>query len=57
MRLLLEKQDRVVELEEKLQKIDDAETRSLFLGNRRRDTNLERKQVLGDLDVALADYG
>ncbi|KAK4209279.1 hypothetical protein QBC37DRAFT_450723 [Rhypophila decipiens] len=55
-RLLLLEQDRVAELEEKLNKIDRDETRKLFLGNRRRDKNEERLSVLEDLRGALKSY-
>ncbi|KAK0701457.1 hypothetical protein B0T21DRAFT_353721 [Apiosordaria backusii] len=52
-RLLLLKQDRVSELEEKLHKIDRDETRKLFLGNRRRDRNEEMLSVIAELTEAL----
>ncbi|KAM7212674.1 hypothetical protein V8F06_011925 [Rhypophila decipiens] len=55
-RLFLLEQDRVAELEEKLNKIDRDETRKLFLGNRRRDKNEERLSVLEDLRGALKSY-
>ena len=35
---------------------DCEEPRRIFLGSRRRDTNLGRSQVLASLDTALADY-
>jgi hypothetical protein len=57
MRMLLLKQDAVVQLEEKLKKIDSKETTALFLGNCRRDKNAERKKVLEELDDALEAYG
>jgi hypothetical protein len=57
MRMLLLKQDAVVQLEEKLKKIDSEETTALFLGNCRRDQNAERKKVLEELDDALEAYG
>lgn len=56
-RLLLLKQDRISSLEEQLDRIDREETHPLFLGNSRRDRNEERKTVLADIDLALADYG
>lgn len=43
-------------LESQLDRIDHNETRELFLGNRRRDTNGERREILEKLDAALADY-
>jgi hypothetical protein len=56
-RLLLLKQDRVVQLEEQLDKIDRDEVAGLFLGNARRDANASRKEVLSKLDEAVKDYG
>jgi hypothetical protein len=56
-RLMLVKQDRVAEIEEKLDDIDRNEEAELFLGNRRRDRNDKRAVVLKNLDEALADYG
>lgn len=55
-RLLLLKQDELSLLESQLDRIDHNETRELFLGNRRRDTNGERREILEKLDAALADY-
>lgn len=57
MRLLLLQQDKLSILEEKLNKIDSEESSALFLGNSRRDTNLERKNVLLEIDRALEKYG
>ena len=57
MRLLLQKQDEMVVLEETLERIDSQEEKDLFLGCRRRDTNDSRKQVLGQLSSALHEYG
>lgn len=57
MRLLLLKQDRVSELEAKLQKVDKEEAADLFLRSFRLDKNLERKKVLEKLDDALKEYG
>ena len=56
-RLLLLKQDELSLLESQLDRIDHEETRELFLGNRRRDKNPERKEILMKLEVALASYG
>lgn len=56
-RLLLLEQDRVAELEEKLNKIDRDETRKFFLGSRRRDRNEERLSVIAELKEALKSYG
>ena len=57
MRMLLHKQDKVTQLEQKLNEIDLNEKIPLFLGCRRRDTNTEREKVFWDLDIALGIYG
>jgi hypothetical protein len=57
VRLLLLKQDELSILESQLDKVDDKETRELFLGNARRDANQERQMILGKLTTALHDYG
>jgi hypothetical protein len=49
-RLLLYKQD-------ELDLIDRQENRVIFLGNRRRDRNDERIQVMKKIDQELAEYG
>ena len=56
-RLLLQKQQRVAVLEERLEELDLQEQRPLYLGSFRSDGNEARIQVLKDLDEALADYG
>jgi hypothetical protein len=56
-RLLLLKQNRVVELESKLHKIDRDEDRPLFLGSCQRDQNTDRAKVIAELDEALEDLG
>ncbi|KAI9767485.1 MAG: hypothetical protein M1839_004496 [Geoglossum umbratile] len=56
-RLLLLSQDRVVQLEKKLDKIDREESSPLFLASSRRDKNEERQAVLSDLRDALKTYG
>lgn len=56
-RLMLRKQDLVVQLENKLDHIDNAEQSELFLGSMRKDENEERKHILQELDEALKDYG
>ena len=56
-RLLLQKQDRIAELEHQLQHIDEEELQPLFLGSLRRDRNQGREKVLAQIDVALQDYG
>lgn len=56
-RLLLSKQDKLSLLETQLENIDSREPNTLFLGAGRLDRNTERKSVLSEIDVALADYG
>jgi hypothetical protein len=55
--LLLYKQDSLVLLEKELDRIDQNETRALFLGNRRRDRNDERREVMEQIELELAEYG
>jgi hypothetical protein len=57
MRLLLLKQDEISILEESLDRIDKNEDCELFLGCSRRDRNEERRDVLQQLKVAMAEYG
>lgn len=56
-RLLLLKQDRVAALEGQLEELDLQEPRSLYLGSFQADANAARKQVVKDLDEALAEHG
>jgi hypothetical protein len=56
-RLLLLKQDKVSLLERSLIDADANETRPLFLGSSRRDTNAVRLGILAELDAALKDLG
>jgi hypothetical protein len=56
-RLMLHKQDNLVTLEEELDRIDREEPRVLFLGNRRRDKNEERKNIMNEIDRELESYG
>ncbi|KAF3765712.1 hypothetical protein M406DRAFT_257392, partial [Cryphonectria parasitica EP155] len=56
MRLLLQKQDEITQLEDELDEIDEKEDRPLFLGALRADTNLERQRVLQSLRSALDEY-
>ena len=44
-------------LESRLDAIDQAEVRELYLGCHRRDRNPERKQVLDEITVLLKEYG
>ncbi|TVY87796.1 hypothetical protein LAWI1_G005850 [Lachnellula willkommii] len=55
-RVLLEKQDHLVELENKLHQCDDAETVRLNLASRRQDSNQERRQILQQIETALGSY-
>ncbi|KAE8142049.1 hypothetical protein BDV38DRAFT_295814 [Aspergillus pseudotamarii] len=55
-RLLLDKQDRLAQLEDKLRDIDQNEQHPLFLSSSRLDRNEARKAVLAEIDVALSDY-
>lgn len=56
-RLLLQKQDRIAQLEHQLQHFDEQELQPLFLGSLRRDRNQGRERLLADIDIALQDYG
>lgn len=55
--MLLYHQDRIAQLEEELDALDEREPKALFLGSRRRDANPERDVVLARLESAVADYG
>ena len=57
MRMLLLKQDRISELERRLNDVDKEEQAELFLGNRRRDKNAERLEIWEKLKTALQVYG
>ena len=57
MRMLLHKQDKVTQLEQRLNEIDVDEKIPLFLGCRRKDKNPKREKVFMDLDIALGIYG
>lgn len=56
-RLLLLKQDKLASLERHLQRLHQDETNVLRLGSSRRDDNVERQDVLRQIDAALEDYG
>ncbi|KAJ5335662.1 uncharacterized protein N7506_005598 [Penicillium brevicompactum] len=56
-RLLLQKQDKLSILEEKLEEVDYLEAAPLYLGKSRSDRNTERISLLSEIDTALADYG
>ena len=57
MRLLLLKQNEVLVLQEALDKFDEEETNWLSLSCFRRDSNLERQQILERLTKSLEEYG
>ncbi|KAI1825595.1 hypothetical protein F4861DRAFT_500915 [Xylaria intraflava] len=56
VRLLLLKQDKLSQLEKRLEKIDQEHTGQLSLGSSRKDFSEERKEILSNIDEALADY-
>ncbi|KAK0670322.1 hypothetical protein QBC41DRAFT_345662 [Cercophora samala] len=56
MRLILQQQDEIARLEQRLDELDSAESRHIFLGCMRRDQNPDRRQVLQELKVALSEY-
>ncbi|RYP92954.1 hypothetical protein DL770_000914 [Monosporascus sp. CRB-9-2] len=55
-RLLLYKQDNLSVLQERLEDVDRSATIGLRLGSHRRDNNEQRKTLIKEIDVALADY-
>ncbi|KAK0716306.1 hypothetical protein B0H67DRAFT_582828 [Lasiosphaeris hirsuta] len=55
-RILLHKQDEISVLEAQLDAADEEETNALYLGNRRRDRNEVRKQIIDEVGLALRDY-
>ncbi|KAI1360145.1 hypothetical protein F5Y08DRAFT_55435 [Xylaria arbuscula] len=56
LRLLLAKQDEIAVLENRLDEIDAAEQRDLFLGCMRRDVNIDRQNVLQSIKLAVSEY-
>ena len=56
-RILLLKQDEISSLESQLDHVDREETRELFLGNARRDNNVDRRTLLTKLEAVLHSYG
>ncbi|KAI1460609.1 hypothetical protein F4805DRAFT_369275 [Annulohypoxylon moriforme] len=55
-RLLLLKQDKLVLLEDQLERIDQQETSPLFLGRSRSDRNEDRLSTLSEIEVALNEF-
>ncbi|KAL7658246.1 hypothetical protein M752DRAFT_278779 [Aspergillus phoenicis ATCC 13157] len=53
---ILMKQDRLAVLEEKLHNLDRNEENPSFLASCRRDRNINRQEVLSDIDRALCEY-
>lgn len=51
------KQDKLIALEERLERLDLEESCGAFLGSFRCDRNVEREDVLTQIDLALAEYG
>lgn len=56
-RILLYKQDKLTQLESKLEDVDREEPRVLFHGSARRDKNEARHSLLADIEAALETYG
>ena len=56
MRSLLEQQDKLAELQEKLNRCDDAELIQLGLSSRRQDGNPERQELLQQVKAKLQEY-
>jgi hypothetical protein len=56
MRVLVERQDRLAELEELLERCDEDETIQLNLSSRRQDTNQQRRQLIQDIESELEAY-
>jgi hypothetical protein len=56
-RLLLLKQDRLSQLERRLEQVDQQEVSPLFLGMSRSDRNMDRISLLSEIEFCLADYG
>ena len=55
-RILLHKQDVLVELEQRLNNLDNDETNAFFLSSRRSDENAERLTLLDELEIKLKEY-
>ena len=56
-RLLLYKQDELVEVEQKLKDLDNEERTSYHLASRRDDMNLARKALITEIESKLSAYG
>ncbi|KAL4906197.1 hypothetical protein BDW74DRAFT_151477 [Aspergillus multicolor] len=56
-RILLFKQDKLCQLESKLDILDKDEKCAFFLSSVRRDRNSDRRALMSEIEVCLADYG
>lgn len=56
-RVLLLKQDEIIELEQKLQNLDDIEANAYQLASRRHDLASQRSQILSKIEEKLVEYG
>lgn len=56
-RLLLHKQDALIELEQRLNDLDNNDTNAFSLNSRRSDDNTVRLALLDELEIKLKDYG
>ncbi|KAL1634150.1 hypothetical protein SLS56_002453 [Neofusicoccum ribis] len=55
-RVLLHKQDEIIEIEERVDDLDEKEATSFYLRSRRLDTNVERRKLLADAEGKLLEY-
>ena len=56
-RVLLHKQDELIEMENKLNELDNEEKTFYYLSSRRDDLNFARKNLLTEIERKMADYG
>jgi len=56
-RVLLAKQDTIIDLEQRLDTIDELEANAYYLSSKRTDGNSERLQLLVDIEKRLVEYG
>ena len=57
LRLLLEKQAHLSELERQLMKCDDEETVQLYASSCKQDENVERRRLIEEIQVNIHNYG
>ena len=57
VRVLLHKQDAIIELEHRLQQLDESESNAFFLSSRRQDGNMDRQSLIAELESKLLEYG